>query len=113
MLINELLAYANHYINSASVENVKKVILNFFSDDEIITAKRMLFTECSASLGTPTERKSTEKRKASVANVDDIFIALLKLDVEGIDPDILARNIDRVPDRQPEEVNLLNIVQIS
>ena len=111
MIINELLAYAKHYMNSSTIDNIKRVIQNFYDDEEIVEAKKVLWSECPDDLGTMPERKSTERRKASVAHVDDIISALIKLDALNNIPEVLARNIDRLPDRQPEEINLLYIVQ--
>ena len=56
------------------------------------------------------ERKTTEKRTSSEANINDIFDALQKLDSIDSLPTFVAKQLDRVPDRQPEEINLIAIV---
>ncbi|KAI3385220.1 hypothetical protein SNEBB_001121 [Seison nebaliae] len=110
MLVNELLTYAIHYVNSSAVENIKKIIINFYSDDEIVQAKKLLWSKCK-SLGKYQERKSTDTRPVSVPHVADIMDALKLLDASNEIPDIVAKNVDKIPDRQPEELNLLMLVQ--
>lgn len=43
---------------------------------------------------------------AHIAHIKDEFDALYKLDAADFLPGAVARNIDRIPDRQPEELNL-------
>ena len=40
MLVNELLAYVKHYINSSCADNIKKVKASFYDDEEINNAKK-------------------------------------------------------------------------
>lgn len=49
----------------------------------------------------------------SVAHVDDIFDALKRLDALDKLPEVAACNLNRLPDRQPEELNLLRIVRVA
>ena len=111
MIINELLAYARHFVNSSVSDNVKRIIQSFYSSSEITTAKKALWDACGDVLGKLPERKSTDKRPGSVAHIIDILDALKTLDALDKLPDVVARNLDRLPDRQPEEFNLLMIVQ--
>ena len=112
MIVNELLTYIKFYINSSAVENIKKVVQNFYSEDEVVQAKRTLWDHsCSKWLSKYPERKSSDIRPAKIPHIEDIIDALKKLDASDKLPDILARNIDRLPDRQPEEMNLLAVVQ--
>lgn len=111
MIINELLAYAMHFVNTSAYDNVKRIIQSFYSSSEIITAKKALWEACGDVLGKLPERKSTDKRPGSVAHIIDILDALKSLDALEKLPDVVARNLDRLPDRQPEELNLLMIVQ--
>ena len=112
MIVNELLTYVKFYINSSAIENIKKVVQHFYTEDEVVQAKRTLWSECSnKGLGKYPERKSTDVRPAKIPHIDDIIEALKMLDAADKLPDIVARNIDRLPDRQPEEMNLLMVVQ--
>ena len=110
-IVNELLTYAIHYLNSSTIENIKKVVQQFYSDDDILDAKKLLWESRSEILGQFPERKSTKSRNAASANTIDIFEALIKLDAQGKLPNVVAKNIDKIPNRQPEELNLLYVVQ--
>ena len=110
-IVNELLTYAIHYIHSSAIDNIKKVVQQFYSEDEILEAKRLLWRISADDLGPLPERKSTKVRNASIANINDIFDSLVKLDVAEKLPDVSAKNIDKLPNRQPEEMNLLYVVQ--
>ena len=65
---------------------------------------------CDKYLEPYTERKNTEKRSSSKANISDIFEALIKLDSKEMIPTFVALNVDNLPDRQPEELNLISII---
>ena len=110
VIYNELLLYAKHYLDSSIVDNIKKMILHFYEDTEIVDAKKALWAVRGDHLGNYMERKSTDNRPARVANVKDIVEALTKLDSIDQMPIIAAINLNRIPDRQPEELNLLTIV---
>ena len=42
IIINELLAYCTFYANCSTNDAIKEVVLKFYTDGEINTAKRML-----------------------------------------------------------------------
>ena len=111
IVINELLCYVLHCIHSNANDNVKRIILNFYTREEIISSKRELWAKCSEVLGPFQNRKATDNRPDIVPHVDDILDAMAKLDAENKLPDFVAQNLDRVPDRQPEELNMLMLVQ--
>ena len=60
MPINELLAYATHYMNASALDNVKRIIQSFYSSTEIITVKKALWDACGDVLGKLPERKWTD-----------------------------------------------------
>ena len=108
--INELLTYATYYIHNSCVNNIKKMISSFYGLEEIIASKKMLWSLCSDSLESYTERKTSDKRSSADAHINDIFDALLKLDIISKVPSFVAKNIDKLPDRQPEELNMISII---
>ena len=109
--INELLTYGCHYIiNSSCISNIKKIMNIFFSNKEIISAKKLLWTLCSNELEAYTDHKSTDKRSSSEAHLDDIFQALNELDSINKLPTFVAKNIDIIPYRQQEENNIISII---
>ena len=108
--INELLSYASFYLNNSNVSNIKKLISNFYDEDDVLTAKKLLWKVGGNNLDAYSERKTTNRRTNSEANINDIFEALLKLDGLERMPTFVAKDLDKLPDRQPEEINLISIV---
>ena len=112
MIINEVLTFAIYCNNSNCIDNCKKVMLSFYSDDEIKSAKRSLWMDCSKDIKNVFQNRiTTETRTASSANIDDIMEAIIHLDAKGKLPDVVAKDIGRLPDRQPEELNKLYIIK--
>ena len=112
MILNELLAYICHFIHNSNADNLKKIITNFYSNDEIINAKRQLWDVGGpTALGNFPDRKSTSKRDVSAAHMNDIYDAIIKLDNANNVPIFVARNFDRIPFHAPEEMNMMAIVQ--
>ena len=110
LFINELLTYASFYIHNSSITNIKKIIDGFYDNEDIITAKKLLWEVAGSKLSSYSERKTTENRTSAEANINDIFEALQKLDsIESL-PIFVAKDVEKIPDRQPEEINLIAIV---
>ena len=109
--INELLTYVCHYIDNSTINNVKKVIEFFYSEDEILVAKQLLWDVASENLEPIVVRKTSNKRTCAAASIDDIFDAVTKLDSENKLPRFVASDLARLPDRQPEELNLMYIIE--
>ena len=111
MLVNELLTYAIFCFNGNGIDKCKKIMIDFYNDDEIKAAKRSLWITCENDLKKRyQDRNSTNNRTAAVANLDDIMDAIKELDAKGKLPECVARDISRVPDRQPEELNMLYVI---
>ena len=110
VICNELLLYAKHYLDSSIVDNIKKMILQFYEDTEIVDGKKALWAVRGNHLDNYMERKSNDNWPARVSNVKHIVEALTKLDSIDQMTIIAAINLNRIPDRQPEERNLLTIV---
>ena len=111
MIVNELLSYAIFCHNANAVDNCKKVIIDFYNSDEIKAAKRSLWMECGNYLTENYQnRKSNENRTASTAYLEDIIKGIKELDAKGKLPDVVARDISRIPDRQPEQLNMLYVI---
>ena len=108
--INELLSYASFYLNNSNISNIKKLISNFYDDQDILTAKRLLWKVSGTKLDAYLERKTTPTRTSGEANINDIFDSLQKLDAIECMPTFVAKDLNRIPDRQPEEINLISIL---
>ena len=86
-------------------------MIDFYNDDEIKAAKHSLWITCQKDLKKNYQnRNSTDNRTAAIANLDDIMDAIKELDVKGKLPECVARDISRIPDRQPEELNMLYVL---
>ena len=59
--ISKLLCYCIHYINNSYVNNIKKIIANFHSLQDIYIAKKLLWELGREFLDAFIERKSSEK----------------------------------------------------
>ena len=110
IFVNELLTYISFYMNNSNINNIKKIASNFYTADEVIESIKMLWNISGNDLKKYTERRNTDQRSCTEANLNDIMDALLQLDAKSKLPFFVARNVERVPDRQPEEINLLSII---
>ena len=100
LFINELLTYASFYIHNSSITNIKKIIDGFYDNEDIITAKKLLWEVAGSKLSSYSERKTTENRTSAEANINDIFEALQKLDsIESL-PIFVAKDVEKIPDSQ-------------
>lgn len=111
IIFNELLFYATHHIHRANFENIKKCICTFYTDAEIVDAKRILWEKQEDVLGRFRERNNSDKRAASSQHVADILYALRKLDELSILPQVAALHYERLPKVEPEECNVAFIAQ--
>ena len=98
-------------MDSSNIESVKRIFINFYNSDEIADAKKILWEGRESTLGQISQRFNTGNRSAAKANMDDIFDAAKKLDAADKLPEVLAKDLDRLPDRQPEELNYIMLVQ--
>ena len=110
VIFNELLLYAKCFMDSSTVDHVKKMILHFYDDKYMSIAKKQIWSAKSGELGPHPERKSTGNRSARITNINDIIEALRKVDASEEMPPIAAMDLRKVPDRQPEVLNLLTVI---
>ena len=111
MILNELLCYAIHHFSASAGNNLNTIILNFYEESEISDAKKVLWNACKDTLGEYPNRNGSPNRPAISAHIDDIMDAIKSLDIKKKMPNVVAKNLDRVPDRQPEELNQLFIIE--
>ena len=111
MIINELLCYVFHHVNSSNFEDIQRIVNHHYNSDDILDAKRVLWEICSAELGPCPSRQSSENRTATYANMEDIFAAVKKLDAKDKVPEIVAKDLDKLPDMKPAELNYILLLQ--
>ena len=97
-------------MNNSNIMNIKKIASKFYTAEEILEAKKFLWKISGPDLKKYTERRNTEQRSCVEANMNDIIDALTELDAKSKLPLFVARNVEKIPDRQPEEINLLSII---
>ena len=114
-VVCELLCFAQHFLNCSAPNNVKNITVNFYTDDEIIAAKRVLWSENNKPfLAKYADRRNTNLRTGAEANIDDIFTALSALDkLEDVDKktQYAAHNLSRLPSENPEDLNKVSMLQ--
>ena len=94
MLINELLCYTFHHVNSGAFENIKRILYSFYNGTDVLEAKCALWDVCSDDLGPWENHKTTDARTATYAHIEDIMAAAKKLDATSKLPDVAAKNLD-------------------
>ena len=112
MVVNELLCYAIYNHHSSASNNCKQILTHFYAEESVLDAKEILWENCGQHI---TKRFinciNSTNRTAKEANICDILEAIKELDAKSKLPDVFAKNLSQLPDRQPEELNLLRIVQ--
>lgn len=120
IIISELLTYTWFYLQGKSTaDSVCKTVCDFYCNEEIVEAKKQvweMFGE-KCEIGKYTMRRNSQAtgQSANELNVRDIIRALFKIDDAQISPVFVAKNLDRVPKWEPEEmsdkITLLEIVR--
>ena len=96
-----------HFVDSGVPDNTKRVVINFYNAEEIVNSKKALWEAADNELiGEYKDRRSSDRRP-----VNDIVIAIQKLDAINKLPNFVAKDLDRVPNVHSEEMNLLILIQ--
>ena len=110
LVLNELLTYSWHYKNTCSSQNIEGTVYNFYSDDEVLEARRKLLKVVKGV--DAASRRDCKGHLAKMKNVNDILKVLKELDesgnIEGFN--FAACNLDRVPKYAPDDVETLNLI---
>ena len=96
VIINELLCFVSNHIDLLEVTILKKLCLETYSADEIITAKNLLEAQCTAN-NVALDNRLIKRIGADkdVRNLDDIVMMFLKLG--NLCPIFVAANINKLP----------------
>lgn len=112
---NELLMFVQHFRDRASHAKLLESVLNFYSDCEISTAKKLLIDSFAIELSdcdSATERRTSTLRLAKEAEADDIINMLDIVDRKDVLCNVrfAALAYDRLPRYGPEELNVAAVV---
>jgi len=115
IVCNDLLAYVHCYRDVSNTDALRRVVLNFFSSEDISTAKKLLRQEFHSVLSSNemlTERRCSASRPAHEAEVDDIFGIFDALDAQNVlhSHFFTVTNLLKVPKYGPEEINIAVVV---
>ena len=107
--------YVGTFRNCSSIENIRKVILHFYTSAEISDAKKSLISTGSDMLNGCeylTDRRTSTQRSASDTEVDDIIHLFDVLDScdDLKELQFAALSYDRLPKYGPEEINVCAVV---
>ena len=113
LVTDELLCYVYFYLQSCAPENIKKVVLDFFTQEEILNSKKELWNEHRDRLKPFVNRKTSPSRNCSEANVLDILEAFADLDkFEGAQRvTYVAANLAKMPSLHPEDINPVSTIR--
>ena len=94
VIINELLTYAWHYYKSSPFESLRKSLISFYHQHEILEAKTVLWRVFHDKLPPNVSRQDSSSRSAKEAEILDIITAIRKRDTENnISPNFVAKNL--------------------
>ena len=115
IVVNELQTYVAYCRNRANGEELRHVILSFYTSTDIHEAKDIVVNEFRASIGVSpmlTERRDSTARPAHEAELDDIIGLLALLDEQGRlrGTQFVAADMERLPKFGPEELNVGAVV---
>ena len=112
-ICDPLLAYVVFALNSGTQDAIKKAVLGFFTNVQILSAKSKLWSKVGDNIiGKRQNRKSSSVRSEEEANVLDIITALIKLDRADQLPNVVisATDLGCIPRSHPEELNNISLV---
>ena len=82
MIVDALLSYVIYCNGSNAENNVRDKLDKFYSDVEVIIAKKALWAECETELGAFPVRHASINRSEKMPHINDIIEAIKKLDAK-------------------------------
>lgn len=108
---SELLCFVHWYSQSCSAEKIKRVAVCFYSGEQIIQAKNLLWnSQVKDKLKEFRRRKTTTQRSEEEAHLTDIMEAMDDLDRQRTKVQFYAIDLTKIPKHCPEEINELAIL---
>lgn len=110
-IINPVLTYVQYSFANSTFDGIKRVLIDFYSQEEISSAKQSLWDACTEYLPTFANRQDSNNRSAKEAETLDILNAYKRIDnTEDVTVQCLTNKLDRIPRCEPEELDLLSMM---
>ena len=112
-LVNEVLFYANHHLESSTTDNLVELMVTFFTINELKVAKELIWRKFGDSgiLEAWVSRRDSNNRSEAMAICEDTLGALTVMQTKNVNYVCYAANWSRVPKCNPERNNELSIVE--
>ncbi len=113
LVVCELLAYLSSAMQESSKDMLKKSVLSFYSDEEVSTAKDILWNSYTEDMLGKKIRRNNGERSSKEKNVEDIVDAVLLIDQNRKQWEIVifcAVDLKRIPKFSPEELDVVSVV---
>ena len=107
LIVSELLTFVSDKINTMPYDMLVKLLTDFYSDDDITTAKAVLYDTAFCSRDTPRLIKRKGKDK-NISNVQDIVNIFLEMPPSSF-PSYVAKDLSRLP---PLSMNCFDIASL-
>jgi len=116
MILNELLTYVCQHMSSYPADNIKTVLIQFYSNEEISEAKALLWKIFGEHLGKLPKRIDKGQKSASAKDIDDLLKAVRTVDGKPTEPNLtsitfVAKDLRRLPNIVPGETDSLSTVE--
>ena len=112
IFISRVLCFIHHHMQNCAPEHVRLVALNYFSNDDILSAKKLLWSSYVKDKLKPyQERRSSTTRTTTEANLNDLIEALKDLDQKGHFIKCSVSNIHDFPSLSPERLNTVAMLK--
>jgi len=112
ILVNELLCFVSNRMNNTPMDVLSKMCCDFYSNQEIESAKLLLLSTCQAQLDALSSSRRPTRRGANKAQAEmrDIYEVLQELGTSADIPCFVAADLGRLPVLGMGAVNLAAMV---
>lgn len=115
LIVNELLCYCKNKFDRATTKQLKMVLLSFYTEEELSSAKQLLHEAASKVVSDfPRLVKRTKSDSRCKFLVDDLIEYLSKIDENNCWsalPTYVAQNISRIPTVPIEDIEIFIMAQ--
>ena len=111
-VLQPLLAYVIFSMQSATIDNIRKATLGYFTPAQISEAKDALWENSDCKIIITSSQVSSNARPEEEAHLHDILCAINKLDAGSKMPCVVidAYSLGQIPRSHPEELNNISLL---